>query len=66
MALSVTYYFICEKVRADRQPFSHICGKMLIPFVASFFGFYELTELATPLPQLDEIRDTDFYAYYRQ
>lgn len=39
MALSVTYYFICEKVRADRQPFSHICGKMLIPFVASFSDF---------------------------
>ena len=31
-----------------------------------FFEFYELTELTPPFPQLDEIRDTDFYAYYRQ
>ena len=31
-----------------------------------FFGFYELTELTPHFPQLDEILETKFYAYYRQ
>ena len=66
MAVSVINCFISSKVRADRHPFSHICGKNCHSVRRIFFRFYELTELTPPFPQLDEILYTDFYAYYRQ
>ena len=41
MVLSVIH-FISKKGCADRQPFSHICGKIVIPFLVSFLDFMNI------------------------